>query len=140
MLIPYWMQRADLSSTDHEPVDAAQAVKDFLSYDWGAEGRPFDELDGRHEENCPAGFGFSADDGRRLHLCLDGEDRFAKNPSATACGRPRPPWSPSGFPNDAADSYSESWFSMGVMVQQIPPLYGAAARSSRRRANCRSNR
>ena len=76
MLIPYWIQRADMSSTDHGPVDTNQAVNDFLNYDWDAEQRLFDELDKRHEDNCPAGFGFSADDGRRLHVCLDGTDRF----------------------------------------------------------------
>jgi len=75
MLIPYWIQRADLSSTEHNPVDADHAVNAFLRYDWDAEERLF-ELDKRHEDNCPAGFGFFADDGRRLHVCLDSKDRF----------------------------------------------------------------
>jgi len=76
VLIPYWIQRSDFTATDHDPVDADQAVNDFLGYDWEGEDRLFDELDQRSEDNCSAGFGLFTDDGRRLHVCRHDNGMF----------------------------------------------------------------
>jgi hypothetical protein len=35
--IPYWIQRADFSATDHEPVEVADGLRAFESHDWRLE-------------------------------------------------------------------------------------------------------
>ncbi len=35
--LSYWIQRADFSATDYEPVDASAAVRAFATHDWAEE-------------------------------------------------------------------------------------------------------
>ena len=68
MRLPYWIQRADLSATDHEPVDAETAVHLVHSYNWAAEWQLEQDRQASGLECCPAGIGFVADE-RILHIC-----------------------------------------------------------------------
>jgi hypothetical protein len=35
--IPYWIQRANFSATDYEPVEAADRLRAFENHDWRGE-------------------------------------------------------------------------------------------------------
>jgi hypothetical protein len=68
MRLPCWIQRADFSATDHEPVDADTAVHVVQSHDWRAEWQLEQDRRSSGLECCPAGIGFVG--GRRiLHIC-----------------------------------------------------------------------
>jgi hypothetical protein len=69
----YWIQRADFSSDDFEPVDLVGAERILRNHDWRtalgfmrALARSHGEESG---EYCPPGIGFARDDGRLLHIC-----------------------------------------------------------------------
>lgn len=67
--IPYWIQRADFSSTDFPAVDAESAIRILHAHDWQTE-LEFERV--RNEsglESCSPGIGLVACDGRVLHIC-----------------------------------------------------------------------
>src|SRR5688572_17723134 len=66
--LPYWIQRADLSATDHDPVDADTAVRIVLCHDWRAEWQLEKERQASRGDACPPGIGFVSG-GRLLHIC-----------------------------------------------------------------------
>ena len=66
---PFWIQRADFSSGDHPPADAAKAIRVFDTHDWPGELRLFVELNSAGKECCPPGIGFVAPNGGILHIC-----------------------------------------------------------------------
>jgi hypothetical protein len=66
--LPYWMQRADFSSTDHDPVDAATAIHIVHSHDWPRELQLEGERKASGLDGCPPGIGFMNGD-RILHIC-----------------------------------------------------------------------
>ena len=66
--IPYWIQRADFSASDHESVDEARALELISSHDWSGEWRLASERQAAGLETCPAGIGFSEGE-RILHVC-----------------------------------------------------------------------
>ncbi|HKA33294.1 MAG TPA: hypothetical protein VKH64_08790 [Candidatus Binatia bacterium] len=65
----YWIQRADLSATDYEPVDAAAAVRAFTTHDWAEETSLLSELEKAGKQCCPPGIGFVDPSGPILHVC-----------------------------------------------------------------------
>ena len=67
--LPYWIQRADFSSTDFEPVDVTGALRAFTMHDGSAELDLLSELEAKARESCPPGIGFVASDGAILHVC-----------------------------------------------------------------------
>jgi hypothetical protein len=72
-LLPYWIQRADFSSADFEPVDIHGAVRAFATHDWGAELDFLSELDTKGCPSCPPGIGFVTATGAILHVCPSSE-------------------------------------------------------------------
>jgi len=74
-LIPYWIQRADFSATEHEPVDVAAAQALLESHDWDAELALRDALEAAGDDVCDPGIGFLRADGEVLHLCPTPGDR-----------------------------------------------------------------
>ena len=68
-LLPYWIQRANFSSTDFEPVDVNGALRAFTTHDWNAELDFLSELEASASESCPPGIGFVAPTGAILHVC-----------------------------------------------------------------------
>ena len=75
MLIPYWIQKADLTSEDFDAVDYKQAQVALKKIDWRKEIQKQRELEHIGKENCDPGIGFVADDGRILHICQDGKGK-----------------------------------------------------------------
>lgn len=71
MLIPYWIQKADLSHEDFEAVDYKQAQLAFKTFDWRKEIQIQNDLKKSGKENCDPGIGFVSGDGRILHICPD---------------------------------------------------------------------
>ena len=74
--LPYWIQRADYSSTDFAPVDVTAALRAFASHDWSAEHALLQQLERSGRESCPPGIGFVDPNGPVLHIC-PGPDRHA---------------------------------------------------------------
>lgn len=70
MKIPYWIQHADFSSQDYDPVDLAQAKQALLTHDWTAELRLGATLEEAEREWCPAGIGFMGEDGAFFTFAL----------------------------------------------------------------------
>ena len=68
-LLPYWIQRADLSATNFAPVDVRGGLKAFEGEDWAAALVLESTLNADGEENCPPGIGFVAPTGAILHIC-----------------------------------------------------------------------
>ena len=68
-LLPYWIQRADFSATDHAPVDVAGALRAFEAHPWQDELNLQSELADAGHEYCPPGIGFVDPDGQILHVC-----------------------------------------------------------------------
>src|SRR5687767_7276614 len=68
-LMSYWIQRADFSSADFEPVDFNSALRAFTTHDWSAELDFLSELEASANESCPPGIGFVAPTGAILHVC-----------------------------------------------------------------------
>ena len=73
MLIPFWIQRADLSFEDYAAVDYKKAQSALEKVDWHTEKLRQTELKSAKKENCDPGIGFVADDDRVLRICPDGE-------------------------------------------------------------------
>src|ERR1700752_825999 len=67
--LAYWIQRADFSATDHEPIDVASALRAFDAHAWQDELNFQMELESRGREYCPPGMGFIDPDGPMLHVC-----------------------------------------------------------------------
>ena len=68
-MIPYWIQHADFSSDDFDPVDYRQATVVIQAYDWTTELRNQADREAAGEEACDSGVGFVAPEGRILHIC-----------------------------------------------------------------------
>jgi hypothetical protein len=68
-LLPYWIQRADFSASDHEAVTSEGALEVLRNHSWEAEARLQAELEAAGKECCPPGIGFLAPDGPILHIC-----------------------------------------------------------------------
>lgn len=66
--LPYWIQRADFSATDHDPVDATTAIHIVQSHDWPRELQLEEERKASGLDRCPPGIGFMNGD-RILHIC-----------------------------------------------------------------------
>lgn len=75
--MPYWIQRADYTSTDFKPVTLAAAQTVLRAHNWSAELAYESSLAESGKETCPPGIGFVANAGRFLHFC------FSEDGSAT---------------------------------------------------------
>jgi hypothetical protein len=73
--IPYWIQRADFTTVEHEAVDEHQAHEILCDFDWASERALRDGLKNENQERCDPGIGFVAADGRILHISSDGRGR-----------------------------------------------------------------
>jgi hypothetical protein len=69
----YWIQQADFTAKDYDPVDLIEAERLLTDYNWGkarafmrslAQARGVDS-----GEYCEPGIGFVTDAGRLLHIC-----------------------------------------------------------------------
>jgi hypothetical protein len=67
--IPYWIQRADFTATEHDAVDSARAVQIVKTHDWQGEWRLLAARETAGQETCSPGVGFMAASGRILHIC-----------------------------------------------------------------------
>lgn len=59
MKVGYWIQNADYSAVDHDPVDYQGALAAWRGHDWAAALAEFDKLDSAGEDCCPPGIGFT---------------------------------------------------------------------------------
>lgn len=73
--LPYWIQRADFSATDHEPVDEATALRALETHPWQDELNLQSALENERREYCPPGIGLRDPDGRLLHVCPAADGR-----------------------------------------------------------------
>jgi hypothetical protein len=64
-----WIQHADFSATDNEPVDASAAVRAFTTHDWAEETNLLSTLEKAGKGFCPPGIGFVYPAGPILHVC-----------------------------------------------------------------------
>lgn len=69
MMIPYWIQHADFSCDEFDPVDHIQGPKIIQSVDWKKELAIQEDRKASGKETCDPGVGFVATDGRILHIC-----------------------------------------------------------------------
>lgn len=69
MKLPYWIQRADYSATDFDPVSLPAAQALLRAHDWKAERSYQNSLEDAGEDSCPPGIGFVGDNDRVLHIC-----------------------------------------------------------------------
>lgn len=69
MRVSYWIQRADFSTRDFDPVGPEAAVRAFQAHDWHEEAALERELASAQRESCPPGIGFVAEPGHILHIC-----------------------------------------------------------------------
>jgi hypothetical protein len=69
MLLAYWIQRADFTATDHDPVDAGGAVRAFDVHPWQEEWNLQATLESEGSDYCPPGMGLVHPDGQILHVC-----------------------------------------------------------------------
>ena len=70
--LPGWIQRADLSAVDFDPVTFGEACRLLSDHDWKAEVEWRSEREDKGEESCPPGIAFSrtVPDGMVLfHAC-----------------------------------------------------------------------
>ncbi len=67
--IPYWIQRADFSAIDYDPVEVADGVRAFETHDWRRELDLYSELESAGAECCLPGIGFVDPGGDILHIC-----------------------------------------------------------------------
>ena len=84
--LAYWIQRADFSATDYDPIDVAGAIRAFDAHPWSEELILQSELEDNGREYCPPGIGFVDPDGPILHVCPTADGRalvhFHSKPSA----------------------------------------------------------
>jgi hypothetical protein len=73
--LPYWIQRADFSATDHDAVDVAGALRAFDAHPWHEELKLQSELEHEGREYCPPGMGLVDPDGPILHVCPTADGR-----------------------------------------------------------------
>ena len=66
--LPYWIQHADFSSTDTDPVPLASALDVLRNHDWQRECDAQTALNAEGEEQCPPGIGFHHGMDQPLHL------------------------------------------------------------------------
>ena len=91
--LAYWIQRADFTTTDYDPVDVAGALRALDAHPWHDELKFQTELENAGGEYCPPGIGFVDPDGPFLHVCPAADGRYlvhfhAKQPVAF-CGLSR---------------------------------------------------
>lgn len=67
--LPYWIQRADFCTTEHEPIDCQEAIRLLARYDWAEELAFQEALASKGIETCDPGIGFVAKEGNILHIC-----------------------------------------------------------------------
>jgi hypothetical protein len=86
--LPYWIQRADFSVTDHGPADVAAAIQAFDAHPWPVELHLESELQTEGRDYCPPGIGFVDPDGPILHVCpgADGRALVHFHPKPTGGG------------------------------------------------------
>ena len=65
----YWIQRADYTSADLDPVSLTEALRVLREHDWNAEFDYEKVLKASAKDNCPPGIGFVADADHCLHIC-----------------------------------------------------------------------
>lgn len=70
--LPYWIQRADFSASDHPPVRFRRGLAALRRHDWGAEGRFEQERAEAGAETCQPGIGYVYPDQSVLHICPSG--------------------------------------------------------------------
>ena len=74
--LAYWIQRADFSTTDYDPVDVASALRALDAHPWQDEWKLQGELENGGGEYCPPGIGFVDPDGPFLHVCPGAGGRY----------------------------------------------------------------
>jgi hypothetical protein len=75
--IKYWIQKADLSAQDFQPITSFEAVKIFQNYDWNSELSNRRQLEEDGKDFCDPGIGFVSSDQRILHVCpLDSHNAY----------------------------------------------------------------
>ncbi len=70
--VAYWIQRADFTSREFEPVSLAEALAALHEHDWQAElgyERSLEASGKTAEERCAPGIGFVSGAGQALHIC-----------------------------------------------------------------------
>ncbi len=85
--IPYWIQRADFSATDHSAVAVADAVRALEGHDWDRELALYAELESAGADCCPPGIGFVDPGGDILHICPTGNGRAMVHYHFTSTGK-----------------------------------------------------
>ncbi len=78
--IGFWIQSADYSAVDHDPVDYQQACQSIRGHDWAREVARFVSMEQRGEDCCAPGIGFTrpADGGIEFfHACPAEEGRWS---------------------------------------------------------------
>ena len=73
--LPFWIQRADFSFTEHDAVDHNEAVRIVQSHDWAGELAFRSERDSKGEDFCDPGVAFLGELGETLHICFASESR-----------------------------------------------------------------
>jgi hypothetical protein len=63
MKLPYWIQRADLSTQHFEPIGIVEAEAALLGHDWRKERAFLKSLENEGRDSCPPGIGFIRDQG-----------------------------------------------------------------------------
>ena len=95
--IPYWIQRADFSSTEYGPAEVADGVSAFETHDWRRELDLYAERESTGAECCPPGIGFVDPGGDILHICPGGNGlamvHYHFTGVRTILGFIRVPWS-----------------------------------------------
>ena len=59
MKVGYWIQDADYSATDFDPVDYDGAVAAWRRHDWANAFAAFERMEAAGEDCCPPGIGFT---------------------------------------------------------------------------------
>jgi hypothetical protein len=73
--LAYWIQRADFSAMDYDPIDVAGAIRAFDAHPWSEELSLQSELEDTGREYCPPGIGFVDPGGPILHVCPTADGR-----------------------------------------------------------------
>jgi hypothetical protein len=74
--LAYWIQRADFTTTDYDPVDVAGALRALDAHPWHDEWTLQAELENGGGEYCTPGIGFVDPDGPFLHVCPTADGRY----------------------------------------------------------------
>lgn len=84
--LAYWIQRADFTTTDYDPVDVAGALRALDAHPWHDELKFQTELENAGGEYCPPGIGFVDPDGPFLHVCPATDGRYLVHFHAKTAG------------------------------------------------------